>query len=284
MQNSSTTLVIKQYAVYARVSTKQQATDNQWGLKIQIDKCLEHIKNDINYKNQNVYIIEEIGSSYNNQNALKKQDKYLEIMEEGTAIIIYSIDRLGRNVYQTSRVCEKVELKKSYIISVTEKTCLGINRLTDQLFFQKLIEAEMFSNMLSERAKSRIKLLKENGEYIGKAPWGKMCIKDANNKRILVDNPPEQELIAKLKVSLITQKKSFYEVHRDLIGGNVLNQFWPICKLKNIVKKYFTSEEKKKINYNHQEFFNEPVKKRNNNQEDEIEQIGNNFKRRVQIN
>ena len=79
----------------------------------------------------------------NNQNALSKQDKYLEIMKEGTGNIIYSIDRLGRNVYQTSRVCEKVELKKSYIISVTEQTCFGINRLTDQLFFQKLIEAEI---------------------------------------------------------------------------------------------------------------------------------------------
>jgi DNA invertase Pin-like site-specific DNA recombinase len=205
-------------------------------------------------------------------------------MEQETAIIIYSIDRLGRNVYQTSRVCEKVELKKSYIISVTEQTCFGINRLTDQLFFQKLIEAEMFSNMLSERAKSRIKLLKENGEYIGKAPWGKMCIKDVENKRILVDNPPEQEIITKLKVFLIKENKSFYEVHRYLISENILNQFWPLCKLKNIIKKYFTNEEKLKINYIRPEIFNETNKKRINIKEDEIEEIDNSFKKRVQIN
>ena len=53
---------------------------------------------------------------------------------------------------------------------------------------------------------------------------------------------------------------------------------------KVALKKYFTPEEKTKINYNHPEIFNEPVKKRNNNQEDEIEQIGNNFQKRMQIN
>jgi hypothetical protein len=58
----------------------------------------------------------------------------------------------------------------------------------------------MFSNIQSERAKNRYKLLKENGEYVGRAPFGKMVIKYDEDKRVLVDNPIEQEFISNLRI------------------------------------------------------------------------------------
>ena len=267
---------ISNIVIYCRVSSKQQSDDTHTGLKTQYSICLEYIKKNDTYKNIDIGVIEEIGSSFNNQNALMKLDKILTIMQDNTLILIHDTSRFGRNIYQTNRDCEKVELKKSYIISVTEQICFGLNRITDQTFFQKLNEAEMFSNIQSERAKNRYKILKENGEYVGRAPFGKMVIKDDDNKRILVDNPPEQELISNLKISLINNKVSFYEVHRDLIRTNALNQFWPLSKLKRIIKNYMTPTEQKKINYKHPEVFNEPIKR---GREEEIEKIGYNLRK-----
>jgi len=264
---------ISNIVIYCRVSSKQQADDTHTGLKTQYSICIEYIKNNDIYKNIDIGVIEEIGSSYNNQNALIKLDKILEIMENNTLILIHDTSRFGRNIYQTNRDCEKVELKKSYIISVTEQICFGLNRITDQSFFQKLNEAEMFSNIQSERAKNRYKILKENGEYIGKAPFGKMVIKNEENKRVLVDNPQEQGLILELKNSLINNKISIYEVHRDLIRTNALNQLWPLYKLKRIIKKYMTEGEQRRINYSQPEIFNEPVK-RTREDENEVVKIG----------
>ena len=264
---------ISNIVIYCRVSSKKQSDDTHTGLKTQYSICLEYIKNNELYKNIDIGVIEEIGSSYNNQNALMKLDKILTIMETNTLILIHDTSRFGRNIYQTNRDCEKVDLKKSYIISVTEQICFGLNRITDQTFFQKLNEAEMFSNIQSERAKNRFKILKENGEYFGRAPFGKMIIKNDEDKRVLVDNPPEQEMISNLKISLIDNKESIYTVNHELIRTNALNQFWPLSKLKRIIKNYMTPEEQKKVNYKYPEISTESIK-RGRDIEKDIVKIG----------
>jgi hypothetical protein len=134
-------------------------------------------------------------------------------------------------------------------------------------------------------SKKRIKILKDKGEYIGRARFGKIIIKNDDGNKILVDNIPEQEIINKIKNSLIMDKESIYSVHRDLIRENVLNQFWPISKLKTIIKKNFTIEEQKKVNYNNPEIFHEPIKKRTRNRDDDngLDEILNDLYKKMSI-
>ena len=275
---------ISKIVIYCRVSSKQQADDTHTGLKTQFNICLEYIKNNDVYKDIEIAVVEEIGSSFNNQNALTKLDRLLEIIEENTLILIHDTSRFGRNIYQSNRDCERVEIKQSYIISVTEQICFGLNRITDQSFFQKLNEAEMFSNIQSERAKNRIKLLRENGEYIGRAPWGKMVIKNAENKRVLVNNQEEQDIIAELKLTLVVNGVSIYDVQRDLIQQNALNQQWPMSKLKRIIKTYMTPREQSKINYKERRVRDENYD--NDDENDENQEVGRieyNLRRRLNI-
>jgi DNA invertase Pin-like site-specific DNA recombinase len=268
---------ISEIIIYCRVSTKKQSDDDNTGLKSQYKSCLDYIRGDMRYNNIKISYIEEIGSTYNNQDALPKLKKIIEIMGKKVLFIVSEVSRFGRNLYQATKYCEEIELKESYIYSVTEQICFGLDRILDQAFFQKIIEAEAFSNNLSVKAKNRIRIARENGEYVGgRIPFGKMIIKNNEDRKILVDNPVEQEFILTIKHSLINNGESFYKVHRELIEGNMLNQQWPISKLKTIVKNNFTSDERNRINYKFPITYNNNINKKNKNEayyEDDVEQI-----------
>lgn len=277
--------IISAIVIYCRVSSAKQADDTHTGLKTQSTTCLKYIENNEEYKNIELFLIAEIGSSYNNQNALTKLDKLLETMKSNTLILIYDVSRFGRNIYQTNRDCEKVELKNSYIISVSELICFGLSRITDQAFFQKSTEAEMFSNIQSARAKNRCKLLKENGEYVGRAPFGKMVIKDDDNRRILVDKPDEVSIINVIK-NLINDNVSIYRINRDLIQSRALGQEWSLSKLKRIINKNMTKEIINKINYEIDDAPNSKKKRKNLFEDFDtsvIDNVNSSFKKTLNI-
>ena len=277
--------LISSIVIYCRVSSAKQADDKHTGLNTQKNICLKYIENNEEYKNIEIFLIEEIGSSYNNQNALTKLDKLLETMKKNTLILIHDTSRFGRNIYQTNRDCEKVELKNSYIISVMELICFGLSRITDQTFFQKLSDAEMFSNIQSERAKNRCKIAKENGEYVGRAPFGKMVIKDDNNKRVLVDKPDEAHIISIIK-NLINDNISIYRINRDLIQTKALGQEWSLSKLKRIINKNMTRIEINKINYEIEDLQNSKKKRKNLFEEFDtgiIDNVNKSFKNTLNI-
>ncbi len=153
-----------------------------------------------------------------------------------SVIVISEISRLGRNVCQLIPLLNKIKNKKCYIISVTEGLCFNKSKLMDKQIYQKVVDAERESDLISMRSSNANKLIKLNGGHIGAIPYGKQRVK-INGIPVLIDCKDEQEIISYIK-SLYAVHKNILKVKDELIKKDVTkrNKPWTISSIKNIIK------------------------------------------------
>lgn len=101
---------IKYIYIYTRVSTKSQVGEiNEYNIGIQTQKeiCMEYYHRNITehiINNENSILepnfIEEVGSSFNDEERLIKLKELIDSLPNNSLILISEISRLGRNIYQ----------------------------------------------------------------------------------------------------------------------------------------------------------------------------------------
>ena len=106
----------------------------------------------------------------------------------------------------------------------------------DKQIYQKVIDAERESDLISMRTSNANKLIKQNGGHIGRAPYGKQKIK-VNGVPILTECKNEQEIIMDIK-NLYRVHQNYHKVkeeleRRDLKKRNIP---WTVASIKNIIK------------------------------------------------
>ena len=146
--------------IYVRVSTTEQDIDAQQY------SCEQYcIKNKLNIKK--IYI--EKCSAFKNNS----QPKLYKLIKENNNcnLIIFSIDRLSRNIKIGNDLIKQIENKNITLISIKEN--INLNTALGKHNFRNYINAAQYeSELISERVKNSIKYRKENNIHIGQAPYG----------------------------------------------------------------------------------------------------------------
>lgn len=192
--------------IYTRVSTPRQADTGLPRQKEDITTWLQDNK----LSPRNHY--EDIGSSYNNDNALKSLNRLSRIVRINDLVIISSISRLGRNTNQVIKVLEKFKRVGAKIYAVHEQLYWNSNKYDNTKFQNIVIKAREKSDTLSLKSKEVHDYISSNGGYCGKPPYGFNIGRDDNNIPILVPNNIEIKTINFVKDQYENKKKSFHEI------------------------------------------------------------------------
>ena len=211
---------------YLRVSTKKQITNGFEGIETQRNIIKNYVKN--MYNHENIIYYEEIGSSYNDSDKLVK---LLDCIKKNNYILVSDITRFGRNITQLHKYLNLATKKKCKIHSILENITYGNNKVEDTEFMIKTFQSVQYSNILSEKIKNSIHRRKENGEHIGKAPFGYIKI----NKK-LVKHKKQQETILKIN-ELLKMKYKYLDIAKILNNEKANLKKWTTQTVKNIVKK-----------------------------------------------
>lgn len=231
------------FYIYSRVSTNSQATDSNHGLDSQ-DLISENYLKEIFSQNDksiesNVNYYCDIGSSYSNPKSLHQLDLMVKQLEPNSLILISETSRLGRNVQQVINMLKKIENKNCWIISVTEGLCFNKSKLMNKQFYQKIIDSERESDLISIRITNAYKVIKEKGGFIGCAPFGKKKIK-INKITKLIDNQEEINII-KLVIELY-KKFNSYKIVADKLNENFIkkrNLVWTRYSVHHLIKNNY---------------------------------------------
>ena len=151
---------IMKCAIYVRVSTHDQNTEQQK------EKLKEYASN--NYWTIFDYYVDEIsGRNFDRPqlNRLKKEAN----KNNFDIILIYSLDRLGRNLKDLEELVNFFNDLDVGIHTMNNAMNIDLNTATGKLFFQMMgTFAEFERNLLKERQRIGIERAKREGKYIGR--------------------------------------------------------------------------------------------------------------------
>jgi len=104
--------------------------------------------------------------------------KMVRQMPQGTCVMIYSVSRFGRNLAQVQGYLNALHRKDCYVYSVTE----GVSSF-DQQFLNLVTQAQQESVQLSATMKASVARRRQEGHWIGPAPYGFETYRDDQNRR-----------------------------------------------------------------------------------------------------
>jgi DNA invertase Pin-like site-specific DNA recombinase len=139
--------------------------------------------------------------SARNMNNLKHElGFWQEHIPDGSNIIIYSIDRLSRNLIKGMQYLDEMAARGIRIHFVTHELVFhsGISAAGRSMIQQELQSAEKFSNIASEKVRTTMARLRREGNVFGRAPYGYKHTKIGNIRKRTFDNK-EQQNIRKIK-------------------------------------------------------------------------------------
>jgi DNA invertase Pin-like site-specific DNA recombinase len=191
--------------IYARCSTT-----NDISIETQRQACFDYAKS------KGIRLL-SFGYQYdNNVSARNMNNLNFELgfwekhIPDGSNMIIYSVDRLSRNLLKGIQFLESLSARGINIHFITNEIIYNknVSAAAKSMIQQELQTAEKYSNMTSEKIKGTLKRLKEEGHIFGRAPYGYKHVK-MDNIRKRVANNQERENIRKIKNRYNNYKTSF---------------------------------------------------------------------------
>ena len=215
--------------VYVRVSTTEQA-EFGYSLKAQEQLCREYSKRN-NYFVLKVFIEKGESAKTTNRTELKNMLSYIKVNKNKVnALIIYKMDRLSRDLYDSLSI--RITLKKLNIElkSVTEPFDNSPHGIFISNFFSSI--AQLDNDVRSERTKLGMAEAIKEGRWLWNAPLG-YTFEYVNQKCYLIPID-KADTIRKIFNDFISGKKQYEIIHElKLSGINLTRQY-----LNNILKNY----------------------------------------------
>lgn len=190
-------------AIYARVSTGKQELDHQ------IAACRRLCE----YKEYEIAAVySEIGSG-----AKSTRPEYLKCLEalrryDYDAVVVFRLDRLGRNARELSLVIDELESKGIKVISVNESfdTSTALGRAMREIVG---VLAALEREQISEATTQRLAALKAAGKRLGQKPCSDFQVNKARELFAAgtgIRAISRQMHIAASTVSNIVHRKGYY--------------------------------------------------------------------------
>ena len=206
--------------IYARSSS-----DNTVSIETQRQVCFK-FASDNNIKLCDFGFQFDNNISARNMNNIKHElGFWKEYIEDGSHVIIYSVDRLSRHLINGMKYLDEMVLRGITFHFVTNELKYGPESTATQkgMVQTLLIEAEKFSNMTSEKIKTTRKRLLAEGNELGPAKYG---------FKVVLVNGIRKKLICSEEMATIRNIKIKYKDIRD--------NFKNYKKTENIQKSFIS--------------------------------------------
>ena len=153
------------------------------------------------------------------------------------ALVVYSLDRLGRNLVELLEMSERLNTEGADLVSLTER--IDTTTASGKMIFCILcVLAQFEREQIAERTREAMQLKKLRGESTGKVPYGWDLGEDG---KTLVENGTEQIWIRRM-VSWRATGKGIREIARKLTEGGVTGkngkQSWTHSTVSCILQRY----------------------------------------------
>ncbi|MBX2808143.1 MAG: recombinase family protein [Cellvibrionaceae bacterium] len=170
---------------YARVSTKDQNLDLQREA-LEKSGC------------EKVYEDKISGTKASRQGL----DLALEVLREGDSLVVWKLDRLGRNVKDLVTLVGELEKRGIHFKSLTDN--IDTSSTAGRFFFHVMASlAQMERELLVERTQAGLEAARKRGRVGGrKRSMTESKLESA--KRLLMDDVPPKDVAANLGVSIPT--------------------------------------------------------------------------------
>jgi site-specific DNA recombinase len=216
---------IKKVAIYARVSTEEQAKEG-YSITAQLQTLRQYAQL-YNWEVVEEYVDEGIsGKSIKGRPAMKRLIDDVEI-NKFDAVLVWKISRLSRNMLDTLVILDKFEKYDVKFISYSENFDTGspIGRLVLQIMASI---AEMERNTLSENVKLGMKQRALEGQWNGGSVFGYDTV-----EKQLVINHKEAEIV-KMIFEMYASGKGLKAIANYLnkLGYRNLQQFLPLFMIR----------------------------------------------------
>jgi DNA invertase Pin-like site-specific DNA recombinase len=189
-------------------------------------------------------------------------------------LIIYSVDRLSRNLLKGVQFLEKLSTRGVNIHFVTNEIIYNknISAAAKSMIQQELQTAEKYSNITSEKIKGTLARLRQEGHVFGRAPYGYKNIKLGNIRKRITDNQ-EMENIRKINERYNNYVETFENYPENVnikkTTINIIKGLVRWCNrtgLKYRHNKHYTIQQIKHIiNYNLQKNLQNNLQLQDNN-------------------
>ena len=206
--------------IYARSSS-----DNTVSIETQRQVCFK-FASDNNIKLCDFGFQFDNNISARNMNNIKHElGFWKEYIEDGSHVIIYSVDRLSRHLINGMKYLDEMVFRGITFHFVTNELKYGPESTATQkgMVQTLLIEAEKFSNMTSEKIKTTRKRLLAEGNELGPAKYG---------FKVVLVNGIRKKLICSEEMATIRNIKIKYKDIRD--------NFKNYKKTENIQKSFIS--------------------------------------------
>ena len=183
--------IIADTFIYARCSR-----DNDCSITTQLDSCLKYALV------HNLKLL-PFGIQYDNnvcarqmQNLKHELGFWTQYIPDNSNLILYSVDRLSRNLLLGIQYLDKLLLRNIKIHFVTNEVIYSktMTATSKSLVQQELVSSEKYSNITSEKIKHSMKRLRDAGNYIGNVSYGYKII-NINGIRTLTQHSAQQQII-----------------------------------------------------------------------------------------
>lgn len=190
--------------IYIRVSTTEQA-ELGYSLKAQEEICLEYTKRN-NYEVTKIFKEKGESAKTSNRTELQNLLKYIKQNNKSIdAIIVYKLDRLSRDAYDSLSLrilFEGLGIKLKSVTEPFDNSAFG--KFNANLFS---ILAQLDNDIRSERTIIGMKQAVKEGRWVWQAPFGYEFIK-RDDKSYLVPSK-EKDVVVKIFTDFINGKKQF---------------------------------------------------------------------------
>lgn len=155
--------------------------------------------------------------------------------------VVLKFDRLSRSIKHFCQLYEDYFSSRTELVAIREAIKLD-SALGRALVSILLVFAQMEREATGERTRETIAHIRSQGYHFGKVPYGSTAVTAPDNPRfkVLVDNPSEQAVIAKVK-ALVEAKKGGVEIATILNAEKVVppqGENWTGSLVYNLKRRF----------------------------------------------
>lgn len=181
----------KRAYIYCRTSKRN--SDREVSLVDQEEYCLKFAKElEINV----IGVFRDNGISAKNMDNQRSLNYICNNIKKGECVLFYDVTRFSRDIVKAISCLEKLRLVKGALAHACHDGVTWNHIATSRNTFRlHLSNAQLHSEVISEKVKSSIAFRRERGDHIGPAPYGQQT-EYVDKCRKLVVNKKEQKVIA----------------------------------------------------------------------------------------
>ena len=191
---------------YIRVSTDKQIVENQM---YEIRKYA---------KKEGIKIDKFFEETISGTKTLEKRElgKLLKKIKKDDTIIVSELSRLGRSFYMIMEILNMCLTRGATIISIKENFKTGDNIESKVIAFAFSLSAEIERQLISQRTKEALSLLKAQGKHLGRKKGSK------NKTNVYLQNQSKINLMLEKNISISCIAKKL-KIHRNTLYKYINN-------------------------------------------------------------